>query len=321
MNEHNDLPEWSAAAGQSAASYVKPTEKKRGKGLLMGFLAILALFGMGGLGYFIAQSRSDETATETDPAAATATENDEAAETADDDATNGEVGEDVVTETNDAGEPADDGSADGADASAANADDDALTVDVDGEAADGSDGEATADAEDDSGRTAVLRSGKLYLGGKVPSQQIADLIVAKAEAVLGAGNVVNEYEIDPNVQLDPGESTPLYVEDVVLFPFASARIDPQFYPLLDLGVVLLQQNPQATITVVTRTDAVGSETTNQRVSAERADAVIAYWEEKGVNRDQVVADPRGEEDATEDPSDDQAALDRRAEFIITGLLD
>ena len=74
------------------------------------------------------------------------------------------------------------------------------------------------------------------------------------------------------------------------------------------------------VTVVTRTDATGSEAVNLEMATERAEAVIDYWTGKGVDRSQVIADPRGEEEATEGADEEQAARERRAEFIITGLL-
>ena len=314
MTEHDDLPSWSADQADQqtpAAVAAVPPRPSRGRGLLFGLLGVLALAGMGVLGYLIAQSQADETAA-TDPGAPTATEDDDS----------GLDSEPTATDDGDATASGDSG------------DDDQAALDVDTEdgdtGADGEDGagddqpdtdDGTAPAGDDSGRTAVFRGGKLYLGGKVPSQEVADFIVDRANAVVGPDNVVADYEIDPTVVIDPGESTPLYVEDVVLFRFNSVEIDPPFIPLLDLGTLLLSQNPQASLTVVTRTDAVGSEEINLEVARKRADAVINYWIDKGVNPDQLEADPRGEEGTSEGDDEETAALQRRAEFIITGLLD
>jgi outer membrane protein OmpA-like peptidoglycan-associated protein len=308
LSDQDELPQWSAAAGQSAAHYVQPPERNRGRGVLFGVVGVAALFAMAALGYFLAQSQSDSTEASTDPAAptveddVTASDDDESTGT---DVEGGGDGEPTGTDTSTEGE------------------DDTITVDVNesGESeSEGDESQADGVAPVQSERTAVLKAGTLYLRGKVPSQEIVDAIVAKAAAVIGEENVVVEYEIDPTTPFDPAESTPLYVEDVVLFPFDSSEIDPRFYPLLDLGVLLLSQNPQATINVVTRTDARGSEAVNLEVATERAEAVIEYWVGKGVDRNQVIADPRGEEEATEGADEEQAARERRAEFIITGLL-
>ena len=60
---------------------------------------------------------------------------------------------------------------------------------------------------------------------------------------------------------------------------------------------------------------------SKRESTKRAQAIINYWLGKGVNPDQINADPRGEEGASENDDEQTAALNRRAEFIIAGLLD
>ncbi len=190
--------------------------------------------------------------------------------------------------------------------------------DAETDAATDDDGEATLN---DGDRQAIFRGGKVYLSGAVPSEEIGAAIVAKAEDVVGPGNVVNEYTIDPSTTIVPGSSAPLYVEDVVLFEFNSIEVARPFLPILDLGTLLLRQNPQASVTVVTRTDAVGSEDVNLEVARRRAQAVINYWLGQGVNADQINADPRGEEGASEDDDAETAARQRRAEFIITGLLD
>jgi outer membrane protein OmpA-like peptidoglycan-associated protein len=106
----------------------------------------------------------------------------------------------------------------------------------------------------------------------------------------------------------------------VLFDFNSVEIEPEFLPALDLGTLLLLQNPTVTITVVTRTDATGSEAVNMEVSEQRAQAVIDYWVREGVDRSRLAADARGEADASEDDDEEAAARLRRAEFVIEGLL-
>lgn len=201
------------------------------------------------------------------------------------------------------------------------ADDESQSTDGTGDGAT-DDGDGADEAPMNSGnRQAFFRGGKVYLTGAVPSEEIGELIVSKAAEVVGPENVVNEYTIDPSATIDPGSSAPLYVEDVILFEFNSIEISQAFLPILDLGTLLLRQNPQASVTVVTRTDATGSVETNLEVARRRAQAVINYWVGQGVDPDQIQADPRGEEGASEDDDTETAAKQRRAEFVITGLLD
>lgn len=196
--------------------------------------------------------------------------------------------------------------------------DDPATEDADPEA-DTGEGATDPSNADGSVRYAVFKGGQVYLRGRVPDEEVGQTIEARAGAVVGPENVHNEYEIDPDAPASA--SAPLYVEDVILFGFNSVHVDPAFLPLLDLGTLLLVQNPTVEITVVTRTDAVGSEASNLEVSRLRAQAVINYWLGKGIDRERLHADPRGEEGASEDDDAETAALSRRAEFIITGLLE
>ncbi len=310
--------------------YQDPEPRRRRPWLmaLVALFGILALLGMGALGYLLASSQNDD-GTET---AADGGQDDGSAAAETDDA---QLGSEEVA----GADGSDAGTDDGADAT----DEETVTVAVDGEAdgdaatdettdttaaTDSETGDDTGDATGDataadggSDRQAIFKGGKVYLSGAVPSEEIGQVIEQKAAAVVGPDNVVNEYTIDPTAVIEPGSSAPLYVEDVVLFEFNSVEIATPFLPILDLGTLLLRQNPQASVTVVTRTDAVGSEEVNLEVSRKRAQAVINYWLGKGVSADQINADPRGEEGASEDDDEQTAALNRRAEFIITGLLD
>ncbi len=312
------------AAEQQAEPVVdqqRPRRRRPWMVALYALLGLLALFGMGAAGYFLANyegSSETETAGEI---------------SADETDANNQLGSQELAE--DESQAADEGDAvatDGDDAADAETDSDTVTVDVEDEAEEEAPAEEepepeteaeteTAPADGEPERSAIFRGGKVYLQGSVPSEEIGAVIEGKAAAVVGPDNVVNEYVIDPDSVIVPGSSAPLYVEDVVLFEFNSIEVATPFLPILDLGTLLLRQNPQATITVVTRTDAVGSEEVNLDVATKRAQAVINYWLGKGVDPGQILADPKGEEGASEDDDEQTAALNRRAEFIITGLLD
>lgn len=168
-------------------------------------------------------------------------------------------------------------------------------------------------------RGAVLRNGVLYLGGTVPSREIADQIIGRAAAVVGEDNIVDEYVIDLDAEM--GQGAPLYIDDVVLFAYGESTFDPQFEPLLDLGLLLLSQNPSVVITIVTHTDADGPSSFNDRLSLQRGQYLAQYWLDRGVPVSQISIDARGERDPRADNHTDEGAqLNRRAEFYIAGLL-
>lgn len=345
MSTNDDLPQWAASAGEPAGEYMYRETPRRGQRVVTWLAAIAALAAMAVGGYLLAGYLDDNATTAATDSNGSTTADD----TADDDTTDGDTADDDTAA--DAGDDEPTGAADdvaaasnedaaedeeAADADGESTDDDTADSDTADDTADSDTGDDTADdpadsdtADDTAGgsdsadtsqRTAVFRQGKLYLGGTVPSQEVADAILGKAAAVVGPENVEVDYDIDPDVPFDPNESTPLYVEDVVLFQFNSVSVDPQFVPILDLGVVLLAQNPQASVTVITRTDARGSESTNIKVATQRATAILEYWVSKGVDPSQVILDPRGEEGTSEDDDEQTAATQRRAEFFLTNIL-
>ena len=174
--------------------------------------------------------------------------------------------------------------------------------------------------ETDQTRRALLSGGVVYLRGAVPSQDVADQIEAKAAAVLGPDRVVVEYVIDPAVELAP--SAPLVVEDVVLFAYGSAEINPAFEPLLDLGIALMQQNENVVITVIGHTDSSGSASYNRKLAGDRTAMVAQYWLDRGIPIGQIQTISKGEaEPVADDSTPEGAQANRRTEFIITGLLD
>ena len=170
-------------------------------------------------------------------------------------------------------------------------------------------------------RYAVFDHGKVYLRGKVPTVAVAQELIDKAGKVVGPANVINEYAIDAAAPLP--KSAPLYVADTVLFDTGSAKLRPEFVGLLDLGVVLLTQNPQVTVTIIGYTDSVGDEQMNLTLSQRRVDAALAYLQSKGIDTaTRVTGIAKGEAEPVGDNATVEGRrLNRRVEFVINGLLD
>ena len=168
-------------------------------------------------------------------------------------------------------------------------------------------------------RHAVFSGGVVYLRGSVPSAEFGEQIVAAAEAVVGEGNVINQYMVDAAA---PAEgSAPLYVADTVLFLSSQSGINPQFFPILDLGSRLLTVNENVKISVVAHTDSVGSEELNRALSQNRADTVRQYWLDQGFDPERISATGEGESNPIADNNTAQGRqANRRAEFIVIGIL-
>ncbi len=179
---------------------------------------------------------------------------------------------------------------------------------------------APAGAPEYPARYSINSGGKLYVRGGVPSQDIADAIVVAAEQIMGPGNVIDEYTIDPDIEFDPNASSPVFVDEAILFETGSAVIAPAFYPLLAPTPLLLQLQPTVSIEIIGYTDSRGDDASNLALSQARVDAVRDWIIENGGDADRIVATGAGESNpvASNDTEEGRAA-NRRVEVIITGF--
>ena len=169
-------------------------------------------------------------------------------------------------------------------------------------------------------RWAVFDHGKVILRGEVPDQATAATIIAKAALVVGPANVVDEYTIDTAAARP--DSAPLYVADTILFDTGSAVLRPEFTGLLNLGLLLLTQNPKVTITIIGHTDNVGAAAMNLALSQRRVDAAISFIVAHRIDRARLTGVAKGLTEPVADNSTPEGRrANRRVEFVITGLLD
>ncbi len=324
MNDIDELPSWAGRALQTGTTPAVPSAAptptpERGGGLLkkllLGLLALVLLGGVAAAAFFIAGGGDDEVATDaaTDTTAAddaTATDAVEATDTEEvaspTTATTAEPTTSSAAETE--GAAADPAAADPAAA------DGVVAAPADYVASDPNYAERIAENT----RYTVIKGGQVFLYGFVNSPEVAAQIEAIAAGVVGPDNVFNEQFVD--VDTPETNDAPVFVDDRVLFAFNSVAIEPDFLPILDLGILLLTQNPTATINVISRTDAAGSEAVNQRVSEQRAEAVVNYWVGKGIPRERITIDARGESEASETDDPTTAAINRSVEFRLINVL-
>jgi outer membrane protein OmpA-like peptidoglycan-associated protein len=168
-------------------------------------------------------------------------------------------------------------------------------------------------------RWAEFTGGKVYLRGKVPDQATADEIIAKAGAALGAGNVVDEYQV---IAGSPRPlSAPLYIRDSVLFAPNSSVISKSAAAVLDLGILLMKQNPKVTTDILGHTDDTGTDEFNLALSNERVQAIADYIVFNGIDASRLTKTGYGESRPIADNSTPEGqALNRRVEFTVNNLL-
>src|SRR3546814_18641257 len=80
----------------------------------------------------------------------------------------------------------------------------------------------------------------------------------------------------------------------VTFAFDKAEVQPQFYPVLDNVAGTLQQYNQTIIEVDGHTDSVDTDSYNQQLSQQRAEAVANYLNSRGVISDRMITVGAGE---------------------------
>ena len=178
---------------------------------------------------------------------------------------------------------------------------------------------ASIPVEDLPRHEAVYRDGKLILQGTVPSAAVRERFRSEAAAVIGADNVIVRYQIDPRVPV-PTDGR-VRVDEAFLFAKNSASIDDRYRPLMDLGVRVMQINPQARMRISGYTDDSGSDAVNLELSQARADALKGYLTANGIDPARAEAVGRGETDFVA-PNDTPAnrARNRRIEIDLLNLL-
>src|SRR5262245_21453843 len=101
----------------------------------------------------------------------------------------------------------------------------------------------------------------------------------------------------------------------ITFAFNSAKIGEADAPILDVAAEQLQASPSARVSVIGHTDSVGGEAYNQKLSERRAEAVVQYLANHGIDRSRLEASGAGESQpvASNDTADGRAQ-NRRVEL-------
>lgn len=167
---------------------------------------------------------------------------------------------------------------------------------------------------------AVFNGDQVTLEGALPSEEARAYV-----NTLAAANAKATATIDDRLTIDP--SVPLTVPVRVIelqsvrFPSGRADIVPEHAVELDRVANVMFALPHVTVLVIGHSDQVGSDQANLALSQARAAAVVNYLIAKGVGVDRLSSRGVGETDLlAEDLGGDALALNRRTEFVFTGIL-
>jgi len=159
---------------------------------------------------------------------------------------------------------------------------------------------------------------KYRITGMVGSQDVNAAVTARASKFRG-------YEGSASITSPNAVATcQAQLDDLkrgkkINFAYDKAEIrGAESFDLLNALATAANECPELKINIEGHTDADGSETYNQRLSEARANLVVAYLSENGVERNRMTAIGVGETNPIGDNSTDAGkAQNRRIEFIVT----
>ena len=103
------------------------------------------------------------------------------------------------------------------------------------------------------------------------------------------------------------------------FEFGKAVIKPESYPILNEAVELLQKSSRVKVEIQGHTDSVGSDASNQKLSNKRANSVMKYLVQQGIDAWRLTARGYGESvPVASNKNDAGRAQNRRIDFLILG---
>jgi OmpA-OmpF porin, OOP family len=114
------------------------------------------------------------------------------------------------------------------------------------------------------------------------------------------------------------EGDHITVGETLLFEIGKADIEPRSTPVLDAVARILQETPDISkLTIEGYADSTGDETFNKQLSQERAEAVRAYVQNKGIAAARLEAVGMGtDHPVASNESEAGRAKNRRVEFKV-----
>lgn len=154
------------------------------------------------------------------------------------------------------------------------------------------------------GAGAALGAGAGYLW----SQRMEEQRRQMAAATAGTGVMVSQT---------PDNRLMLNIPSDISFDTGSARIKPNFQPILNSFATSLLNNPGTQVTIIGHTDSTGTDAVNNPLSFNRAGSTRDYLVSRGVPYQRIQVDGRGSYQPVA-PNDTPAnrARNRRVEIFV-----
>lgn len=155
---------------------------------------------------------------------------------------------------------------------------------------------------------AAIGAGVGALGGYVWSRHMEQKKLAMERATMGSGVAVTQTadnQLKLNIPAD------------VSFDTGRADIKPNMRPILDQFASGLSGQPNTEVRIIGHADATGSDTMNDQLSLQRAQATRSYLASRGVDPNRILVAGRGEREPVADNSTEAGrARNRRVEIFL-----
>ncbi len=132
----------------------------------------------------------------------------------------------------------------------------------------------------------------------------------------------HSHTFDFNVGLEKMDKGKVYTLNKIYYDFGSAELREESKEELNQLHELLKNNPNIIIEVRAHTDSIGSQAKNLKLSQKRAENVVAYLVEKGIDEKRLKPKGYGEiKPVATNKTEEGRQKNRRTEFKITGKLE
>lgn len=166
------------------------------------------------------------------------------------------------------------------------------------------------------------RACKIYINGTRVAN-IPNMAAPKTLQIWGATQQ-DQFTYIKNVRIAKG-AVPLYdrmmsdgkfITYGITFDVGKATIKPESMGEINRIVQLMNENPDLKFSVEGHTDSTGNATSNQTLSEQRSQAIVAKLVEMGIAQDRLTAVGKGQNNPIADNSTDEGrAKNRRVEFV------
>jgi OOP family OmpA-OmpF porin len=167
----------------------------------------------------------------------------------------------------------------------------------------------------------AVNDGEYTLRGRVASEETKDRIGAAVAAAIEPDlTLINELEVVDADVITGDTQTALEDLDLqgITFESGSAEITADGQAILDEAVAVLANAVGVTVEVGGHTDSAGGAASNQRLSQSRAESVVAYLIDGGVDEAILTAVGYGEEQPVADNATPEGReQNRRIEFTVS----